>query len=204
LAGVEGRDPIDDLVDALGRWAAADRAARAAGDRSRERVLREQAGAAATWSGVLVDLAERRAAVTLAVAGARRSGRLVGIGQDFVVFDQRGGHPALVILDAIDAVWTEDPVGAGSAVGSRPAALDLSLVAALAGLADERTPVALLLSGGDEVTGDLVGMGADVLTVRRPSGGRTGAATSGSGHRGGGQRRAIVVPVGAVALCELR
>ena len=44
------------------------------------RSLHEQATASATWTGILVDLAEQAALVTAVVAGRRRHGRVAGIG----------------------------------------------------------------------------------------------------------------------------
>ena len=73
----------DELVAALDRWAAMQRAAAAAAGRARERSLRDQAATLATWTGVLVDLAEQGAPVTAVVANQRRSGRVIGVGRDF-------------------------------------------------------------------------------------------------------------------------
>jgi hypothetical protein len=61
---VDGED-FDALIAAMGAWAADQRAEEAAEGRSRTGWLRRQAAEAATLSGVLVDLAERAAPVTL-------------------------------------------------------------------------------------------------------------------------------------------
>jgi hypothetical protein len=173
----------DSVVAAFARWAAEQRVAEAAGVRSKERSLRDQAAAEATWSGLLVDLAERNCEVELELRSRRVSGRLVGIGRDFCVLEQRGRRPALIPVEGIVAVWREGP-----ADGSRFPALDLSFEAALAGLADDRSPVCILLAGGSQVRGELVGSGTGLITVR------TGPTA----------RRTVHVRTAHIELCELR
>jgi hypothetical protein len=95
----------DELVAAFTTWAAEQRAESAAAGRARERSLREQAAASATWVGILVDLAEQGTRVTALVAGQRRSGRIAGVGRDFLVLDPRYGHTALIRLDAVLTLW---------------------------------------------------------------------------------------------------
>lgn len=152
--------------------------------RSRERSLRDQAGASATWAGVLVDLAEQSAEVVVSVAGTRRAGRLVGVGPDYCVLEQRGGRPAIVVMAAIASVTPlQDRRSAPS--GARPPALELSLAAALGGLADERAPVGLCVGPGEVVDGELIAAGEDVVTVQSAS-------------------RTVHVPLRAVLVCELR
>ncbi|HUE59856.1 MAG TPA: hypothetical protein VMO88_09765 [Acidimicrobiales bacterium] len=158
---MERDDDGDRLAAAFGRWAAAERTAQAAGVRSRERTLRDQAAGEATWAGLLVDLAETLAQVSLGVGARRLTGILVGVGRDFCVLDQRGGRPLLIPNERIVAVWKESP-----ASGSRFPHLELSFEAALAGLAEERSPVCIHLAGGSQVSGDLVGCGTDLVTVR--------------------------------------
>jgi hypothetical protein len=173
----------DSVVAAFARWAAQERVADAAGTRSKERSLRDQAAGEATWSGLLVDLAETQAEVELEVGTRSLAGRLVGIGRDFCVLEQRGRRPALIRSDRIVAIWKERP-----AAGSRFPNLDLSFAAALAALADERSPVSLLVSGGGKVTGDLVASGTDLVSVR------TGPAA----------RRTVHVRTCHIEVCELR
>ena len=178
----------DELVAAFARWAADQRAAAAASERSRERSLREQAGALATWSGILVDLAEQGAVVTAVIAGRPRRGRIVGVGRDFCVLESEPRRTALVLLEAISEVRPEPEASRGLPVGDRDAAIALPLITALALLAEDRHPVALVTGAGLESTGILVSAGQDVLTLR--------AAPPG--------RRLAYVPLSAVALCELR
>jgi hypothetical protein len=178
----------DALVAAFARWAAEQRAVVAAGARTRERSLREQAAASATWLGVVVDLAERAAPVTAVVAGQRRPGRLVGVGRDFCVLQADTGRTALVALSAISELWPDGPAARDTPAGDRGAAINLPLMTALAMLAEDRSPVALISSTGVETSGELVAAGEDVLTLRTAPPGR----------------RLVYVPARAVAVCELR
>ncbi len=173
----------ESLAAAFGRWAAAERAAEAAGTRSRERSLRDQAAGEATWAGLLVDLAETLAQVTLGVGARRLTGVLVGVGRDFCALDQRGGYPLLIPNDRIVAVWKEGP-----ASGSRFPHLELSFEAALAGLAEERSPVCVHLAGGTQVSGELVGCGTDLVTVRTEA----------------PARRSVHIRTDHIEVCELR
>lgn len=176
----------DDLVRALARWAADQRVVEAAAARAQERSLREQAGAAATWAGVLLDLAEQGAEVVLSVAAMRRTGWLVGVGPDYCVVEQRGGRPAILSMSAITSVTPAPSVGASaSPAGDRAPVLEMSFAAALGALADEQTPVGLWVGPGDRIEGELIAAGQDVVTVR--------SAT-----------RTTHVPVRAVLMCELR
>jgi hypothetical protein len=185
---VQPRPHGDEVVAAFARWAAEQRTTSAAADRSRARSLREQASASATWKGMLVDLAEQDTPVTAVVAGQRRSGQIVGVGQDFFVIQPRQGRPALVCLDAVSALWPEMDSLPAPPAGDRSPAISLSLLSALARLAEDRCPMGLLTRAGFEVAGDLVAAGEDVLTVRTAP----------------PARRLVSVPFGAVALCELR
>ena len=72
--------------------------------------------------------------------------------------------------------------------GGRGPALDLSLIAALSMLAEERSPVCFVTSTGDETAGELVAAGEDVLSLRS----------------GPPERRLAYVQLTAVALCDLR
>lgn len=185
-SGPGGDSQGDQLVAAFARWAAAQRVSEAASGRSRERFLTEQAAGGASLAGLLVDMAEDASTVTLAVAGLRLSGRLVGVGSDFCVLDQLGGRPVLVSTPAILGVWPAGPVRAGLA-GDRLPALGLSLMAALASLAEDRVPVRLRL-GSLAVDGDLVRVGDEVVTLRAPA----------------PSRRPVHVPMARVEVCEIR
>jgi hypothetical protein len=187
---MQGREGGDEVVAAFSRWAAEQRTVSAAGSRSRERSLREQAAASATWAGALVDLAEGGAPVTAVIGRQRRTGRIVGVARDFFVLETRTGRSDLVVLRAVDALWPDQTVGprpAGPA-GDRGGAIDLSLMMALAVLAEEHAPIGLTTTSGIEIAGDLLAAGEDVLTVRTDA----------------PNRRLAHVPFSAVAICELR
>jgi hypothetical protein len=203
----------EELIAAFADWAASQRIRAAAANRARERSLRDQAAAQATWSGLLLELAERRAGVTAAVGGRRWQGRLVGVGRDFCVLETRAGRFALIPFRAISVLWPE-PLGpaigattgpaseaatgpaigatTGPAIGApastRRPALDLSLPAALSMLVDDRYPVTVVTTSGLETAGLLVGLGDDVLTIQADPPARSLA----------------YVPLHALSLCELR
>src|SRR5690606_35255177 len=109
-----------ELSARLDRWAADARVDEAAQRRSRERWLRQQAEEGATLAGVLADLAEGEAAVTVqTAAGHRHHGVLRAVGADFVAVEA-GAGAVLVAMSALLAVRTRP--GAGPALGMRPAA----------------------------------------------------------------------------------
>jgi hypothetical protein len=62
------------------------------------------------------------------------------------------------------------------------------MAAAMCLLAEDRWPVGLALDGGQQIAGDLVAVGEDVLTVRETD----------------GARRSLLVPLRSVDYCELR
>ncbi len=179
--------PGDDLVAAFHRWAAGERTTAAAQNRARERWLRDQASASASWAGVLVDLAEQAASVAIGVGRLKYTGRIVGVARDFCVLQQASGRPTLIALAAISALWPQHP-GSGSPGGDRRPGLALSMAGALSALVEERSRVALTLAGGDQVEGEMVAVGEDVVTLRTepPS------------------RRSVYVRLAAVICCEVR
>ena len=181
------------MLAAFARWSGDERRREAAAARGRERWLRQQDAEAATLSGALVDLAEQGAEVTLVLGGRRLAGRLVGVGPDLCVLENDRGSSSLVSLGRLGAVLPAFSAGGGvggggSGVGfpSRPGdsgalqgrtgpvsgdrdpALRLRFADALAALAAEALPARLLLDGGEVLAGDLVGVGADVVTLRLP------------------------------------
>ena len=64
----------------------------------------------ATWSGILVDLAERATAVVIGIGEHRCSGRVVGVSRDFCLVEQLNGRPAIVPLAVVSSVAPEGPV----------------------------------------------------------------------------------------------
>jgi hypothetical protein len=185
---VDERPGGEELVAAFTRWAADERSAAAAANRSRTRSLQEQAASSATWAGILLDLAEQGTPVSVVVAGRRRSGRIACVGRDFCVIDSGPGQTALIRVAAMEELRPDSDSVAGAPAGDRESALDLSLVTVLSLLAEDRSSVGLVTSAGLETTGHLIAAGEDVLTVR------TDPPT----------RRLVYVPLGAVAVCELR
>ena len=134
--------------------------------RVRERWLRRQATEEATLVGTLVDLAEGGAAVAFGLDGGRRhEGRIVGIGHDVIVLLDRTDHVA-IRLAAITVVRPHPGGASGPAAGARAAALDLTLIELLARIVDEKPDVAITLGTGEVLSGSLLAVGADVLTVR--------------------------------------
>jgi hypothetical protein len=183
---------VDRLLASLGRWAGDQRAAEAAAARARERWLRQQAGEAATVEGVLVDLAERQAAVVVQTDGRTHVGRLRGTGRDVLVLDGESGAITLVALDAIRTIGlapapsAEEPADRASP-GDRSPTGRLSMAGLLAALAADRAPVHLELRGGKRVTGTLRNVGADVLSMRLE----------------GKPPRTVHVPIEAIIWCSL-
>lgn len=135
-------------------------------ERIRERWLRLQATESATLVGSLLDLAEAGIAVSIWLAGDRRfDGFLVGLGADVAVLADRGDH-TLVRLDAVRVVRPRPGQSPRVASGDRTAALDLRLVELLAQVADGEPSVTVGFVSGETVTGTLLTVGADVLTIR--------------------------------------
>lgn len=163
-AGVLGGDGA--LSRALERWAADAAVDEAARQRARQRWLRVQAEEEATVAGVLLDLAERGATVSLDVGAQRLRGRIAGIGHDFVAVRSETGQDILVPSDAIEVVRTEP--GAPDVVGDRAALLDVTLATVLVPLAAERAEVAIRTRSGPVVRGELRSAGTDVARLRVP------------------------------------
>lgn len=178
----------EELLSAFSRWAAEERVTLAAAERARVRSLKVQSARSATWVGLLVDLAERNAAVSVTADGARLTGRIVGVARDFFVLEPAGGRPVLVTTGWATSVSAapQEPA-AGPVGGDRRPALDLSLLSALDVLAEERSPVSIR-AGTTTFEGDLLSVGEDVLTLRSTA----------------ARRRMIHLPAYAVVWCELR
>lgn len=148
----------------LDRWVAEARVDEAAVQRSRERWLREVADQEATLSGMLTDLAERRAGVTIDAGGRRHHGVIDAIGVDFVAVRVASGPDVLLASSAIQVLRTAPEVAA--AAGDRMVTTDLRLADVLAELAADRERVRLLTSAGQAVAGVLRSVGRDVVVLR--------------------------------------
>lgn len=181
----EGPPDGADLDSKWARWAADERLTQAGQARARERWLRQQATEEATFTGLLRDLAERRAEVVVTTTSSRHPGQLVGVGHDFCVV--AAGHgTTLVALAAVAAVAT--PTASVPAAGDRSAPLDQRLVDVLGDLAAERSPVRLQLRGGQLLSGDLISVGTDVISLRLE----------------GAERRMVHAVLAAVETCTSR
>jgi hypothetical protein len=160
------------LVGRLERWAAEARVDDAARARARERWLRVQAAEEGTFGGVLVDLLEAGAPVTVHTrSGARHVATVRAVGADFVALAPGGpGAPGgraeevLVALAAVTSVRSRP--GARPLVGDRPPAAGVHLADVVAGLAAEREQVRIAAVDGDAVTGVVQSVGLDVAVVR--------------------------------------
>jgi hypothetical protein len=153
----------DELLAAFARWASDQRASDAAASRSRRRWLRQQESEATTLAGVLLDMAEWRTPVALSTTAHRWTGRLVGLGRDFCVVEDRGGRSTIVSAPSLVSV--RPGPGTGELSGDRRPPVSLDMVGALELLAAQRCPVRLALAGGDVVAGDLAALGVDVAVV---------------------------------------
>ena len=143
---------MTDLSRQLAEWSAAE----AAGERARERSLRQQLLESATLAGLLVDVAERNepAAVVLRGGAGVRSGAVTSVGRDFVVLDR-----TLIPFEAIAVVRAE------AVSGSRAPSSQLSFAAAVARLAEDRPRVSVAVDGGDVVSGELQAAGDGLVAL---------------------------------------
>jgi len=168
LAGPDGLVAGDasSLAARLDAWLADARVEGSADARAREHWLRAAASADGTFSGILLDLAERGVAITVATVAGRRLQGVVGVlGADFVALRSAAGGEVLVSLATISSVRTAPAVGLAS--GERVVTTDLRLGDVLAELASDRAHVRLvLLDGREAVAGELRSVGQDVVTVR--------------------------------------
>jgi hypothetical protein len=118
----------------------------------------------ATLSGVLTDLAERRAGVTIDAGGQRHHGVVSAIGVDFVALQVATGPDVLLAISAIGLVRTAPAVAA--AAGDRMVATELRLADVLAELATDRERLRVVTNAGQAVAGVLRSVGHDVLVLR--------------------------------------
>jgi hypothetical protein len=158
------RDPID--AD-LARLVSDARAGEAARSRARERSLRQQATAEATLVGLLVDLAEEGAPVTVRTAAGRaHQGPIFTVGRDFVIVGAGSGYTCIV-LDALTAVRRRPGRHQPDTSSDRAAPRSLTLAAHLADLAPDGPRIAMVVAGEPGVlTGELRAVGRDIATLR--------------------------------------
>lgn len=153
----------EDPLAGLSRWLADARVDREVEARIRRRWLEQQAREGSSLAGLLLDLAERRARVTVRTrAGAALAGVVVALGSDFAVLRSADRGDTLVPLSAVATVRTES--GAPDPVGDRAAAMLVSITDALVELAAER-PLVMAALQGEELRGELSSSGRDVITL---------------------------------------
>jgi hypothetical protein len=135
--------------------------------RARERSLRQQATEEATLAGLLADLAEEQAEVTVRLRSGRvAQGRPVAVGTDFVVLRSGATGEVLLALPAISGVRRRPGERAPDTTGRRPPPKAASLAAYISSVAPERPRVAVTLSGEPgSLAGELRSGGLDVLTI---------------------------------------
>jgi hypothetical protein len=154
-----------DLVRRLEQWLADARTDDAVAARARTRWLAAQADEAATFAGVLADLAEHRSGVIVTVAGGRHvRGTVVALGRDFVVTDPGNGAHVIVATGWVSSVRPE-PGGAAPS-GDRELVLDAELADAVSAVAAERPRIVVTTGSGETVAGLLHAVGRDVVTMR--------------------------------------
>jgi len=167
LAGLMG----EGLTGRLERWAADARIDEAVKRRTRARWLERQAREEATIVGVLADLAERRAIVSLRLrSGPPQRGRVGLIGADFVALAPVGGATGrtgevLVALREVASIATSP--GEVESVGDLSSRSRMSLGEVIIELAGDRERVLVVLAGsGEVVRGTLSSVGQDLVVVR--------------------------------------
>lgn len=157
---------VPDLSSALERFVADATVDEAARSRSLERSLHQQAREDASFTGVLLDLAERGRPIVLSTSGGRRHRGVVRtVAMDFCILRTDTGIDQLVSYRALGTIRPL-PLEAET-VGDRPATLDLDLTDALTSLSDDRPRLRIGLIGDpDPHIGQLRSVGRDVITLR--------------------------------------
>jgi hypothetical protein len=162
-------DAGSDLSARLERWAAEARVDDAARARSREAWLRRQAAEEGTLAGVLSDLLDAAAPVTVQTRGGGRHGGVVRtVGADFVALGSPGRRGSeVVVAVALRAVASVRTVpGAPDVTGDRRSGGSLRLADVVAGLVAEREPVRVMTDDGEAIAGVVVSVGRDVAVVQ--------------------------------------
>jgi hypothetical protein len=138
-----------------------------AGDRTRQRWLRQQAEEEAEFSGTLRLLFERNAAVVVCTEGGRRHhGRLTGLGRDVCALQTIEGRRVWLRLDAISIVRPEEGLDHAPAADARVERQNLNFVEVLMRLAEDRPRVQLVARGSQTpIVGELRAVGTDVATL---------------------------------------
>jgi hypothetical protein len=138
----------------------------AARERARAHWLHRQASEEGTFAGVLADLAERGRPIVVHLHNGRvHRGRATVVGKDFVALAKGASGEVLVAHTAIATVRTVS--GEPPTSGDRWLRTPTTLLETLSALGDERARVLVLgLDPAHGVSGELRGVGRDVLTIR--------------------------------------
>ena len=155
---------LDRLLGELTAWSSEQRADEAATARAVGRSLRQQAAESATLAGTLVDLVEAGASVLVHVRGGRSvRGTAAGVGRDFLAVRAELGSVTLVPFTAVTAVR---PLGAPPRPASGDRRPHRRTFVQLLTMAAEERPHVRVATGDDAVTGELLAVGEDVLSIR--------------------------------------
>ncbi len=157
---------LPDLSAVLAHFVADASVDEAARSRARERSLRQQAGEDASFTGVLLDLAERGRPIVLSTStGRRHRGVVRTVATDFCILRTDTGIDQLVPYRALGMIRPLPQEA--ETVGDRPATLDIGLTDALGHLCEDRPRLRIGLIGDpDPHVGELRSIGRDVLTLR--------------------------------------
>jgi len=154
------------LAERLERWAAEARVTEAARARSREQWLRRQAEEEGTFTGVLADLLEAGAPLTVhSRTGGRYPGAVRAIGADFVALGPAVGRGREVVIALGSVASVRTLPGAAAVTGDRRVAGTLTVADVVAALAVERERVRLVTVDGEAVSGIVRSVGQDVVVV---------------------------------------
>ena len=158
--------PDDPSSEDLDAWIAESRFDAATVSRRHIANLADQAAEESSIGGVLRDLGERSAAISVTtIADRRHRARIKAVGRDFTVITALDGdHNEIVVaMRAIEIVKvsTEAVV-----TGDRADILDVTLAEVLPAMCVDRPRVLLVTFGGQLVLGELRSTGLDVARLR--------------------------------------
>lgn len=158
-------DVGDDLDRELRRWLADAAAGEAASKRSRQHWLGRQAEEQAELVGVVLDLVERQATVSVrTTAGHTLRGHFVVAGRDFCVLTADRGSTTFLPYAGLAAIRARDARPRAAARGG-DGHVTASLAAVLLGVGGDRRRVRWAVTGDPHAAnGELLGVGVDVVT----------------------------------------
>ena len=156
----------DDLLADLARWASAARVDDAVAGRRRETWFLRRMEEEAELAGVVLDLLEAAADVTVrSAAGRVHNGRFIAVGADFTALSAPAGGTTLVALHAISSIRTRARRRVAAAARRPEAVLTSTFGQVLAGLAAESRRVRWSsVADPESGRGELLAVGTDVVT----------------------------------------